>query len=180
MKMNQMLILAGIVGALCFGATNVLAQAGQGGANFNFDAAQIQKLLLNNYREQLEVTDDAEWKLIEERIQKVVDARRDVGFGGMGMGMLGRMGRGRGGNAPEGAGAVRRGLGAFAPAPMPEEEALQKAIDAKAPSTELKAALAKYVEARKQRQAKLEQAQAELRQVLSLRQEAIASIAGLL
>ncbi len=71
-------------------------------------------------------------------------------------------------------------MGAFGPAPMPEEEALQKAIDAKAPGAELKAALAKYGEARHLRQVKLEQAQAALRQVLSLRQEAIASVSGLL
>src|SRR6266496_2602680 len=42
------------------------------------------------------------------------------------------------------------------PTPSPEEEALQKAIDAKAPNAELKAALEMFVESRKQKQAKLE------------------------
>lgn len=62
----------------------------------------------------------------------------------------------------------------------PEEEALQKALDAKASNADLKAALAKFVAARKQEQANLEKAQAELRQVLSVRQEASATLAGLL
>jgi hypothetical protein len=57
---------------------------------------------------------------------------------------------------------------------------LEKAIDAKASNAELKAALAKFAEARKQKQANLEKAQAELRKVLTVRQEAIASRDGLL
>ena len=44
----------------------------------------------------------------------------------------------------------------------------------------LKAALAKYIESRKAKQAELETAQANLRKVLSVRQEAIASLNGLL
>jgi hypothetical protein len=57
---------------------------------------------------------------------------------------------------------------------------LQKAIDAKAPKAEVKAALEKYVAARKAKQAELEKAQEELRKVLTSRQEAIATLNGLL
>jgi len=57
---------------------------------------------------------------------------------------------------------------------------LQRAIEGKASNAELKAALAKFVEARKTKQAELEKAQAELRKVLSLRQEAVATQNGLL
>lgn len=64
--------------------------------------------------------------------------------------------------------------------PSPEAEALQKALDAKASSAELKTALARYADSRKTKQAALEQAQAELRKVLTVRQEAIASLNGLL
>jgi hypothetical protein len=64
--------------------------------------------------------------------------------------------------------------------PGPESDALQKAIDAKAPNAELKAAITKFQAARKEKQASLEKAQTELRKVLSVRQEAIASLNGLL
>jgi hypothetical protein len=57
---------------------------------------------------------------------------------------------------------------------------LQKAIDGKASNSEMKAALARYQEARKAKQAELEKSQAELRKVLTVRQEAIATMSGLL
>ena len=181
MKMNRVLAIAGLAGMLCLGAGKVQAQANAGAGNFNFDPAQMQKLIMDNYRDQLEVKDDAEWKLIEERVQKVLDARREIGFGGMG-GMFGRMRRGGGENAaPDGGqGGGRRGMAAFLPTASPEEQALQKAIDSKASPAELKAATAKFLEARRQKQANLEKAQAELRKLLSVRQEAIASVSGLL
>jgi hypothetical protein len=62
---------------------------------------------------------------------------------------------------------------------MPEAEALQKAIESKASKEELKAAMAKYREAREANQAKLRQAQEDLRKVLTLEQEAIALQMGL-
>ena len=68
----------------------------------------------------------------------------------------------------------------FGGEPMPEQEALQKAIDAKAPADEIKSKLAKYREARKVKEANLAKAQDDLRKVLSVRQEAIASVSGLL
>lgn len=59
-------------------------------------------------------------------------------------------------------------------------EALRKAIQANASSTELKARIADLQAARAQKRADLEQAQAQLRQVLTARQEAIAMVLGLL
>src|SRR5262249_14694618 len=107
-------------------------------------------------------------------VQKVMDARREM-F--MGRGMFGG-GRRRGGGDQGGdQGGNRRGP--FGQ-PSPEAEALQRAIDSKASNSELKAALAKYVDSRKAKQADLEKAQADLRKVLSLRQEAIATADGLL
>lgn len=187
MKMNQWFTAAAVIAVLCVNAGNLFSQNGAppqggfGGGNFNFDPAQIQKYMMDAYREQLEIKDDGEWKIVEERIQKVTDARREVGFGGMGM-MGGMMRRGGANGGPPGGagGGGRRGFGAFAPTPNPDEEALQKAIDAKAPNAEIKAALAKWQESKKARQAALEKAQANLRQVLSVRQEAVAALAGLL
>ena len=64
--------------------------------------------------------------------------------------------------------------------PMPEAEALQKAIDNHASRAELKQALAKYVEARKGKQVELEKAQADLRQVITLHQEGTLVLMGIL
>jgi len=179
MKTSQCLVTFGLAVVVCLSVGKVLSQNGPAGPG-TFDPAQIQKFIVDGYREQLEIKDDAEWKVIEERIQKVTDARREVGFGGMGM--MGRMfRRGAGGNPPQGggqAGGARRGFGAFL-SPSAEEEALQKAIDTKAPNAELKVALTKFLQARKEKQASLEKAQAELRQVLTVRQEAIATLSGL-
>jgi len=70
--------------------------------------------------------------------------------------------------------------GGFGGAPNPDADALQKAIDSKASKAEMKAALEKYMASRKASQAALEQAQADLRKVLTSRQEAIATLNGLL
>jgi hypothetical protein len=59
-------------------------------------------------------------------------------------------------------------------------DALRKAVDGKAPNSELKTKLADLKEARKKKQEALEKAQEDLRQLLSVRQEAIAATMGLL
>jgi hypothetical protein len=135
---------------------------------------------MERIKEQMEITDDSEWKAMEPLIQKVMDARM-ASFAGMGRGMFGggRRGGGNGQGGGDQAQGQRRGGGMFG-APSPEAEALQKAIDAKAPKAEIKAALAKFVEARKAKQAELEKAQEDLRKVLTARQEAIATLDGLL
>ena len=57
---------------------------------------------------------------------------------------------------------------------------LQKALDGKAPTDEVKTKLAKLRDARKDKEAALDKAQEELRKALSARQEAGAVLAGLL
>ena len=189
-KLNQMLATASVAAVLTMCAGQLFAQdappqrqRGQGGGNFDPEA--MRQRMMDSYKERLDVKDDAEWKLISDRIEKVTTARRDVGFGG-GFGGFGR-GGGRGGpggpgggggdNAPGGGGNRRGGFGGE---PSEEAQALQKAIDAKAPADEIKAKLAKYRESRKEKEAKLEKAQDDLRKVLTTRQEAVAVLAGLL
>ena len=98
-------------------------------------------------------------------------------FAGMGRGMMGGFGRGGGPGGPGGGGGGRMGM--FGQS-SPEAEALQRAIDAKASKAETKAALEKYVAARQAKQDELKQAQENLRKVLTTRQEAIATLNGLL
>jgi len=134
--------------------------------------------MMDRYKEILEVTDDTEWKAMEPMVQKVMEARRDT-MGGMGGAMFRRGGPGGGGNAqPNDQKGQRRGM--FGGTPNPDAEALQKAIDSKASKAETKAALDKYLPPRKAKQAALEQAQENLRKVLTSRQEAIATLNGLL
>ncbi len=137
----------------------------------NFDPAQFQQRMLERYRERLELTDEAEWKAVQPLIQKVLDARIALAAGGRGA-------FGRGGRRGDAGGADSTQNRPARTNPAAEE--LQKAIDAKLPPAEMKAALAKYLDQRKARQADLEKAQSALRAVLTSRQEAIATLSGLL
>jgi len=185
MKRMIHLLLAGSVVALLGLATGqVMGQdqgggrggrggrGGPGGGPGNFDPAQFQQRMMERYKERLEITDDAEWKAIQPLVQKVQDARMAT-MSGMGRGMFGRGPRG-GGNQ----GDQQRPR--FGPQPSPEAEALEKAVESKASSAELKSALQKYLDSRKKAQGDLEKAQADLRKVLTPRQEAIATLSGLL
>ena len=177
MKMNRWLATAVVAAGMGVGLSQGLAQQnnnqgggggqsggqgggrGFGGRGGNFDPAQMQQMFMERVHEDLEITDDAEWKAIEPLVQKVMFGRRRGGDQG------GDQGQRRGGMFGQ---------------PSPEAESLSRAIESKASKAELKAAMAKFVEARKTRQADLEKAQSELRKVLSLRQEAIATSSGLL
>jgi len=181
MRMNQGLAMATIAAALCLGADRIAAQdnnpppGGPPPGRGNFDPARFEEMRLERTKEQLEITDDNDWSAIKPLVQKVFALQRES-FAGMGRGMFGG-GRGpRGGDNANQGGGRQRMFGT----PMPEAEALQRAIDGKASSAELKAAIAKYHEARKAKIAELEKAQADLRKVLSVRQEAVATVNGLL
>jgi hypothetical protein len=133
------------------------------------DRSERRENQLKDYREKIEVKADDDWKKIEPLVEKVMDAQF-AGFGGFG----GNRGGGQGGG-----GGRNRG-----PQKMPEQEALEKALEEKAPADEIKGKLAKYREARKardaERESKLEKAQEELRKALTPRQEAGAVLARLL
>jgi hypothetical protein len=185
-KLNRWLAMAGIAAATCLTASTLIAQnnqpgdrqgrGGRGGGGF--DPSQFQARMMENIRDQMKVKDDTEWKLIEGRIQKVMDARRDVGFGGGGR-MFRRPG-GPGGPGGDNAdqGGRRRGPGGLGE-PSAEQAALDKAIDSNASKDELKSAMAKVRAAKKEKEAKLATSQDELKKVLSVEQEAVALSMGL-
>lgn len=147
------------------------AQGGRG----NFNPEEMQQRMGAMLREQFDVSDDAEWKLISDRITAVTELRRNTlltgggGFGGP------RGGPGGPGGAP-GAGGGRGGRGG----PSPEQDALRQAITDKLPEAEIKSRLERVREVRKANEEKLTKAQEELRAILSVRQEAVAVMAGLL
>ena len=176
MKINQLLAACGIAAALFLGAGKVSAQndiGGNGGGRGNFDPAQFQQRMMDNIKTQLGFTNDTDWDAVQPLVQKVMDARRDVGTGGMGR----LFGRGNRSGADQG-GGNRRGM--FGGTPSPEAEALQKAIDDNAPSGQIKDLLTKYQASQKDKQAKLVAAQDDLRNVLTVKQEAQATLLGLL
>jgi len=167
---------------------------GGGGMDFqNMDPQQmmkqIQQRMIDSYREQMIVTNDDEWALIEQRINAVTQARTAAMADGGGMGGMMGMGRrggagggpgGPGGGGPGGGGPGGGGFGALFGQPSPESDALQKAVDDQAPAGQLKTLIAKLQAVHKEKQAKLAQAQEDLRAVLTPRQEAIAILGGLL
>lgn len=176
-RVNRMWAVLGMAALLGLSASSALAQQEgerrreRGGDRGNFDPAEFQKRMMERVREQLEVKSDDEWKIIEPRVTKVMEARRDATMGG---------GFGRGGRGGPGGGGEGGGRSPFGGEPSAEAEALRKAVEAKAPADEIKAKLAKYREAKKAKEANLTKAQDELKKVLSLRQEATAVMSGLL
>ena len=156
------------IAALSFLGIGILSAQNQS-APGDFDPAQQRQRMMDRYREQLEVKDEAEWKIIVDRITKINENRRFGGGRGLG---------GPGGGGPGGPGGG--GGGGFNRPSDPNAEALQKAIESKASAEEVKAKLAQLRAARKEAEAKRLQAQEELRVLLSVRQEAIAVQLGLL
>ena len=146
----------------------------------NMDPKQIQEFLqkqmMAGFHEQLAVTNDAEWNIIEERLSKVARLKMGTMFSG-GAGMM-RMFRRGGDTGGGGSGGMRRfpGMGE----PDPDTDGLQKALDGDATTAQVKAALAKLRDARRQKQAELSRAQEDLRGVLTMRQEATLVLAGML
>jgi len=215
-------VIIGALGSatwLLFSAGNLQAQ--EPAPPGNFDPAQMRQRMAEQMRERFDVKDDAEWKTIAERIEKIMQARRSLGgpVGPAGAGFAGGRGgpsgpggpggpppQGRPGgpegfappdggpqrgpdaarSGPPGPGGFRNapggmgGPGGFVREASPELDALRKAINSDASAAEIKAKLAELRAARKKKEAELEKAQDQLREILSARQEAIAVTLGLL
>jgi hypothetical protein len=118
------------------------------------------------------VTSDEEWAIISERMLKLMEIRRTTG-GGAGGALAAAM-------AFRGGGDSGRGSRVARPGGSPETQALQSALVDKLPDAEVKARLTKLRETRKANEKKLEQAQEDLRAVLTVRQEAVVVLMGLL
>jgi len=195
MKLNRIITLCAMTAALTLSVSDLFAQdnggnnnggqnggqrrnrqgggpggGGQGGGG-NFDPAAMNQRRLDRYQEQLGLTNEVEWDAVKPLVQKVMDAQRDA-FSGQLRGMFGGRNRGGGGGGGQG------GPGGMFPAD-PERDALQKALDDNAPTGQVKDLLAKYKSAQKAKATKLEAAQADLKKVLTTKQEAEAVLLGL-
>lgn len=140
-------------------------QGGQGGGNF--DPAQFRQRMMDRVKEQLGATDE-EWKALEPKVQKVMDAQRDARAGGGFRGRGGRGGQGGADNQPQSDVAKA-------------SQDLRTAIENKdTPADELKAKIAALREARQKARANLEAAQKDLKELLTARQEAVLISNGML
>jgi hypothetical protein len=188
MKQLRLLALAGALVVLGLSTRTSLAQPGpqdwQG-----LDPQEIQKQIRSRamefLRDKLVVTNDAEWTVIEGRLEKVVQLKMQTLLGTTGSGLFRGFGGGPGPDGGMGGGMGGGGMGKFVQAllgfePMKEAEALQKCVDDHASKAELKNALNKYLEARKKKEAELQKAQAGLREVLTSHQEATLVLIGIL
>jgi hypothetical protein len=132
------------------------------------------------------VKNDDEWKLISARLEKVREARDKVrAFSGDFRIMFSREGGDQGGDrnrGPGGPGGGTRGPGGFGGGgtPNPDVEAFSKAVQNKAPTDELKQRMARVRDARKAAEADYEKVSEELRQLLTVRQEAVLVAIGTL
>ena len=138
-------------------------ERGERGERGQWDRSQIMERIMDRYRENLGFS-VAEWKVVQPKVQAVMD-NRISGASGM-MSMFGGSRRGRGGDSST--------------EKTPTSE-LRDLLEKDAPSKEeIKAKLAAYRADRKAREAKLKKAQEDLRQLLTLKQEAQAVLSGLL
>lgn len=185
------LILSTTTGSLLAQNDAPAAQAGAPGApggpggrggRGNWDPEQMRQRIMERVREQLAVKDDAEWSVIESRIKKINDSRSGMGrgFGGPGGGPGGPGGQGgQAGQAGQAGQGGRQGRGGFGQ-PNPDAEVLQTALDSSASADDIKVKLTACRAAAKVKEGQLEKAQDELRQLLSVKQEARAVLLGLL
>lgn len=126
---------------------------GRGG---QWDPARMREMMALRLREALACSDE-EWEVIGPRVEKVAEIQfeaRRARFGGMG-----------GPGGPGGRGGMFQA--------SPEAQALSEALDSEDTSNEdIKAKLKAFRDAAKKKEEELKKARAELREVLTLRQEA--------
>lgn len=186
-------VLALVGAGLCMAQPPQGGQGGPGGPGGfgGFDPAQMRQRMMEGWKQQLGADDDA-WKVIEPRLTKVMELNRQTMMGGRGMfGMFGPRGmrsqRGdRGGQ--QGQQGQRQNRPRFPGEENREPTAVEKAQDALETTLENESASADTIKeqlttlraARVKAQQELAAAQQDLRQILTLRQEAVLVLSGML
>jgi len=175
--MKKLALLAAALVAVGGLTNSATAQEQKGRGNFNPE--EMRARMAERTRELLDVKNDDEWKLIQARLEKVQEAQREVRSLSGNIGLLFSRGGDQGGGDQ---GGRTRGPGGspFGGTPNPDAEAFTKAVQNKAPTEELKQRMARVREARKNAEAKYEKSADDLRQVLTVRQEATLVAIGLL
>lgn len=151
---------------------------GRGGGRGNFDPEQFRRRIAERMKEALGANDD-EFAVIQPKIEKVMNLQRQSAGGGMGMIFGGGRG-GPGGGGPGGGGRGGRGPGGDDSPVSAARRDLQKSVEANAGPDELKARMAALRDARAKSREELTKAQQELRELLTMKQEAALVMMGML
>ena len=177
--MNRLLLTSMVATALAV-ATPQFANAqggpgfgrGGGGGGGGFDPAEFQAQRTERIKERLAATDE-EWEVIEPLLTAVMETQREARFGRR------SPGRRRGGGAPRGGGFGGPPGGGHGR--TPEARALREALDSEDTSTEeIMTKLKAFRSAKRTKEEALTSAQADLRKVLTVRQEACLVMANVL
>lgn len=173
--MKKLALFAAALLALGSTSTSIAQERQRGG----FNPEEMRARMAESLRTLLEVKNEDEWKLISARLEKVREARDKVRSFSGDFRLLFSMGREGGGDQNRGGGdqgrggpGGGRGPGGFGSTPNPDSEAFSKAVQNKAPTDELKQRMARYRDARKAAEAEYDKVSEELRQLLTVRQEA--------
>jgi hypothetical protein len=149
---------------LCLFAMPVAAQNQPGGGGF--DPAQMRQRMMDRMKEMLGASDD-EMQAIGPKLEKVMQLQRDAnGSGGMRM-LFRRQGQDQQQQAPQ--------------TPVAQKaKDLEDAVQANAPAADIKAKMQALREARAAARQELAKAQAELKDLLTQKQEATLLMMGML
>ena len=167
------LLLAALVVPFAMAQDNPQPQGGDRGGDRNrgnFDPAAMRQRRLDQMKEQMGVTNEEEWKVIQAKLEPVMTKQRELmggmfgGFGGFGGG------RGRDGDSNRQRGAVEQA----------SRDLRQLLEDKAASEDQIKQKLTAYREARDKARTELASAQKELKEILMPRQEAVLVSSGML
>ncbi len=180
-------LVALLAAGLSFAQPPQRGNRGQGAAGMrNFDPERMQQMMQQRMQEQLGVS-DAEWTILGPRLMKVMNLSRQVnaGPGGMFRMGMGRRGGPQGDQPGPGGPGARGPRGPFGPTEPTEVDKASDALEttlenAAATPEEIKAKLTALRAAKEKAKAELATAQKDLREVLSLRQEAQLVLMGML
>jgi len=145
-------------------------QPGEGGPRGGFDRQAMQQRMMERMQEQMGTT-DAEWKIIEPRLSKVMELSQSAG--GRGMMMFRGM---RGGRR----GSDREETQAEGPVEKATQDLQTTLENETASAEEIKSKLQALRSAREKTRQELAKAQQDLREVLSVKQEAQLVMMGML
>jgi hypothetical protein len=171
---KSMLVGGLVVAALTFCANHATAQGR------NFDPQEIKDRRIDGAQDQLEITNNEEWKAIRPLVAKVVDAEFDAFAMRTGGGMFGGGRRRNNDDNNNNGDQPQRPRRNIFGEPNHTITDLRDAIDKKASDADLKAKVAAVRTETKAKEDALDAAQADLKSVLTVRQEAIAVSIGLL
>jgi hypothetical protein len=147
-------------------------RGGDRGGRGNFDPAAMRERFTGMIKEQMGATDE-EWKVIEPKLTKVMDARRDSG--GFGRGGPGGFGRDR--NRDDSSANAQTDA---SPVQAASRELRNVLDDKNATPEQIAAKLTALREAKEKSKTTLASAQKDLKEVLTQRQEAVLVMFGML